>query len=273
MKIKSFFDKQKRGKLFSAVIKDITHVLSPPVETVPVFLFGKQRSGTTMLMYIFHLHPDTKVHEESSNSKAYSDYRIRSLERLEKMIQASKFSHTCFQPLADSHLIKKFIDRFPKGRFIWIYRGYQDVANSHLKRFAHATRAIKIVCNNQTGGGWFKEGVSKGSAKILREIHASYQLGEYDYACLAWWTRNRIFIEKKLKGSPNLIPLRYEDIVTEPDRTLSALFEFVGLRNSKCVYKYVHQRSIKKNAYPSLVPIVRELCEDLQTELNKALPY
>ncbi|MDG5467416.1 sulfotransferase domain-containing protein [Deltaproteobacteria bacterium IMCC39524] len=268
MKISAILDKQKRNKYFSIASKKAIYLLRQPRETIPVFVFGRQRSGTTMLMNAFHLHRDIEIFDENRNSRAFRNHRIRSFEVVEELVQQSRFTFVCFKPIADSHLATEFIARFPQGCFIWIYRDYRDVANSALKKFPHATRAIRIVCTGQTGGGWFQEGVSTESAEIVREIYSPH-LSEFDLLCLAWWVRNRIFIEQKLYSVPNLILTKYEDIATKPNEFFNHLFEFSGLRPDSSIYRFIHPDSISKNVYPEITPAVRTLCEGLMTELNR----
>ena len=45
-----------------------------------ICIAGMQRSGTTLVMNVFHLCPDIDVFDETGNSVVYSDYRLRNLE-------------------------------------------------------------------------------------------------------------------------------------------------------------------------------------------------
>ncbi|MDY6839533.1 MAG: sulfotransferase [Thermodesulfobacteriota bacterium] len=267
MRLTALLDKEKQAKYLSIIKKKITHSTTQPVPTVPVFVFGQQRSGTSMLMFSFHFHPDTEVFDESSNNKAFLGHRIRSFKAIEELVRHSRFPFACFKPLADSHLIREFILQSPEGRFIWMYRDFRDVANSYLRRFTNPTRAIRIVCNNHTGGGWFQEGISMETAEELRRF-TSPGLSEFDFACLAWWARNRIFLENDLHSQPNIVLLKYEDIVSNPEGSFSSLFRFVGLQPFEKCYKHIHRKSIAKNRYEGITPAVRELCEDLLKRLD-----
>ncbi len=76
----------------------------------PVFIVGLQRSGTTMLMDIFHLHPETQVFDEARDSKVFLDFRIRGTDTLRRVIDDSHYEFPCFKIIADSHILPSIID-------------------------------------------------------------------------------------------------------------------------------------------------------------------
>jgi hypothetical protein len=263
----SIFDAQKRGRLAAKVGKTFRQTFSAPVETTPVFVLGIQRSGTTMLMFAFHLHPEIAVYDESRASKAFFDFQLRSMETTEKLIHASPFPVACFKPLADSHLTAQLLQRFPSARCIWALREYKDVANSFLRKFPHATRAIRLVCSGQEGGGWFQAGVSEETGRILRSLPWQ-NFSDYDFACLVWWTRNRLFFEQNLDKEKRVLLLRYETLVTAPEESLQAVTNFIGIPFSTQMTRYIHARSISRHSPPKLNPSVQKLCDELSASFN-----
>lgn len=267
MKFTDFFDERKRSFYSSTIKKRTIGLFSKPIETKPIFLFGKQRSGTTMLMFVFHLRPDTEVFDEHGNNEAFLDFRIRDFETLKRLICKSKARFACFKPICDSHLIADFVAHFPGGRFVWIYRDYRDVANSSLRKFRNPNCQIKMVCKGENGGGWLQDGVSTETAEILRSLY-SPRLSEFDFACMVWWARNKIFTESNLADLQNLVLVKYEDMVTEPEETFRSLFSFLGMRYHYPAIRYIHRKSVSKHSYPEINPTVRKLCEDLMVELN-----
>jgi len=260
----SIFDPQKRGRLAAKIGKTFRQTFSSPIETIPVFVLGIQRSGTTMLMFAFHLHPEIAVYDESHESNAFLDFRLRSMETTEQLIKASPFSVACFKPLADSHLTMQLLERFPSARVIWALRDYHDVANSFLRKFPHATRAIRLVCDGQKGGGWFQEGISEETGQILRNLSAR-NFSEYDFACLVWWARNRLFFEQNLDKENRVLLLRYETLVTAPEKSLLKVTDFIGLPFSTQMTRYIHARSISRYSPPTINHSVQELCDKLAT--------
>lgn len=266
----AIFDAQKRGRLVAKTGKGLRQTFSAPTETTPVFVLGIQRSGTTMLMFAFHLHPEIAVYDESPGSKAFLDYRLRGMENTAKLITSSPFPVACFKPLADSHMTRLLLERFPSARCIWSLRDYRDVANSFLRKFPHATRAIRLVCNGQEGGGWFQEGVSEETSQILRDLPWQ-DFSEYDFACLVWWARNRLFFEQNLEAEERVLLLRYEQLVTNPETSLRAVTNFVGIPFSPRMIRYIHARSISRHSYPVISQLVQQLCDELLDSFSSLL--
>lgn len=271
MKLKSLFEAEKREKHFSRLKKKLNSSFRHCEDTTPLFIFGQQRSGTTMLMDCFHFHQDIDVYDERDDSVAFTDYRLRNYSVIDELIVKSKFKYACFKSLADSHLASDVIDAFPNGKFIWMYRSYQDVANSYLRKFPHATEAIKKVIENKPGGGWFQEGVSERSAEIIRDIYIP-SMSEFDLASLAWWLRNELFFEKNLYKNKDLLLISYGSLVQSPKEYMPRIFSACGIEDDKQnpIYKYVHNKSIAKNKYPDLHPSVKQLCEKLTQRLSKS---
>ena len=263
-------DPQRRSVCIVKVTKTVKRIVAQPAESRPIFVFGKQRSGTTMLMTVLNLHPDTEIFGEGPNNKAFKDCRIRGFDVLERLIAESRARFVCFKPIADSHLMGDFLRHFPDGRYVWLYRSYGDTARSSLKRFPHATAAIKKVCMGEGGGGWFQEGVSAASIRTLKEIY-TLDMTDYDLACLVWWARNRIFTELQLQAVPSMLLEKYENLTTRPDESFGALFKFLGMSNYKRAIQFIHTSERSQVRTDVLHPDVRVLCDALTVELEQCL--
>lgn len=235
----------------------------------PVFVLGRQRSGTTMLMHIFHRHPDMLVLDEHRNSPAFADYRLRGADTIRSLLGEATFPFVCLKPICDSHRIRELYREFPGGHYIWVYRDFEDVANSSLRKFDVATRAIRLVCTGRPGGGWFDEGVSPRIREVLRQVYRP-DLPDFDLACLIWWARNRLLIESGLAGQPGVTAVKYEALVSDPSRMLDWLFRRIDIRNPGHVERNVTARSIGRHAAPAMDEHVRELCRSTLAELDEA---
>lgn len=249
--------------------KSVLQRIRPRCESKPVFVLGKQRSGTSMLMFVFHRHPQVLVFDEHKNNRAFQDFRLRSTESVEQIVDDSHFPVVCFKPISDSHLIADLHSAFPDGHSIWIYRDYRDAANSSLRKFDNATRAIRLVCTGQPGGGWFQEGVSESAAAVLRSIYRP-DLSEFDLACLAWWARNQIILESGLTNAQNVTLVKYEALVTAPPRMLAWLCNRTGIEYRERIGKIISARSIGRHEAPPMDARVRELCDAALTALDEA---
>lgn len=253
----------------SVLRKQWTGAFRKPCDSRAVFVLGKQRSGTTMLMHAFHRHPDMLVFDEHLNNKAFDEHRLRSLDVIHDLVEQSRFAGVCFKPICDSHRIGELRDAFPDGRFIWMYRDYRDVAASSLRKFEHSVRAIRLVCTGRKGGGWFQEGISPSVARMLKEVYRP-GLTDFDLACLTWWARNRIVIDSGLAGGPGVTVVKYEGLVSRPGPVLEWLFQRIGIGFREGVARHISPRSAGRHPSPALDSAVQSLCAEALISLDDA---
>lgn len=263
MKISAIKSPEKRAKLFSRIKKNaLAWTRGRNEASTPIFVAGMQRSGTTLLMNIMHLCPNIDVHDEAKRSTVYRDFCIRDFSILQSSIQQSKFEFSAYKVLCDSHKVLELLGGFPRAKLIWSFREARDNAASRLKKFPHATHAIRLVCQKQSGGGWFADGISDDVSNTLGSLGRK-NLTEFDYCCLAWWARNMLFFEQNLDRRKNVILLNYERLATSPVQTLSEVFERIGCPWSNRYSRYVHSRSVKKPDLQQRDPAVASLCDEL----------
>lgn len=262
MKLRSFLNSERRAVGFSRLKKAFRRKCVN--SAIPLMLFGAQRSGTSLLMDVLQLHRDTQVFTEVSNSAIYSDFRLRGVEVVSKAIRDASAPVVCLKPISDSHIARNYIDSFPNGKYAWIVRNYLDVAASSIKKWPSGSRAVRIVCAGGVGGGWFQEGVSAKTGAIMRSLDQG-ALTEFDYACLVWWARNRLYCEQELAKLKNVVVISYERLL---DGDLERFFHFAGLSFDQKYARYI-KRPTPRTSHPPVSPIVAELCVELQNELEQ----
>ena len=267
MRISSIKSPEKRAKFAARWRKRIAGVLRKPTDTVPIFVTGMQRSGTTMLMNTFQLHEHAEVHDEAAESQVFLDYRIRDMATLDGSIERSRYPFICYKIISDSHILGDFLKRYPSARVLWAYRSARDNADSQLKKFPHATRAIKLVCEGKPGGGWFAEGCSEATVAALQGLDRS-EFSEFDYACLVWWARNILYFEGEHENHANVRLLQYEETARDPHAMMKAVQDWVGIPISSGAARFVHARSVAKKNLPALQPSVAALVDDLEARMN-----
>ncbi len=269
MRFRSLLDAQKRNAFMAKIKKDASYPFRRPVVARPIFIFGRQRSGTSMLMYCFHLHPDTIVFDEHRDSPFFHQYQLRSLDLVSDYLQASPAPFVCIKPICDSHRVMEFIHRFPQGAHLWMYRHYKASARSSLVKFRNPTRAIRLVCEGKSGGGWFQDGISVTIEHVLRSIYSS-RLSDLDLACLTWWARNQIFLEQQLSQQPSITLVRYESLAQQPEEELGWLFSRIGLRQRDQCARFIKPTTAHSAAEDKVDAHVEELCEQALNALERA---
>jgi hypothetical protein len=269
LNISSLLDAQRRDRYFARITKSLRARFGKPCESRAAFVFGTQRSGTTMLMHVFHRHRDIEVWDEHRSSPVFRDHRVRSFDVVADTVARSHFPLVCFKPICDSHLINQFVETFPTAHHIWIYRRYDDVAKSALRKFESNTRTIRLVCTGRSGGGWFDEGVSPEVRDILKRTY-SESLSDLDLRALVWWARNRIICDSNLMPSHNVTLIKYEALVTAPAPVLEWLLRRVQIPFHPRLTKRISTESVGKNATPPISAVVKGLCDDLTKQLDAA---
>jgi hypothetical protein len=237
------------------------------LERTPVFIVGLQRSGTTMVMDIFHLHPETEVFDEARDSRGFFDFRLRDPQTVRQIIGESRYRFPCFKIIADSHILPSILDGLSHPKVLWMYREPGPNAASRLAKFPNGTAAIRAVCEDRPGGGWFAEGVTPSMRRTLHGLDRS-QFTDFDYACLVWWARNQLYFELDLASDPRVRLLRYETLVAQPESTMRALCDWMGMGWSQTSMRFVHARSMKKANLPRLDAQVELLCQDTLARLD-----
>ncbi len=267
MRLSSLKSPEKRARYVAKTRKSLLQFFRPAVPTRPVFIAGMQRSGTTMMMNVFHLRSDTAVYDEARDSSVFEDFRIRSVDVLRGSLSAQSLPVAVYKVICDSHQITELLDAFPDARVLWVYRNAEDNADSQLRKFANPVGAVKLVHANRPGGGWFAEGVSESTRRTLQEISAD-ALSDFDWACLNWWARNRLFLELELAADDRVELLRYEELVVNPREVLGQVIDWLGLPHKDRSFRFVHSRSVDKKDLPDLHPRVKELCDSLMDSMN-----
>jgi hypothetical protein len=109
------------------------------VRKTPVFLVGTQRSGTTMLTDILGRVPLCRAYHEADNA-VMEDMRLQEREVVERVINSEVRPLLIFKPINDSQCTLDFLETYNNARAVWIYRDYNDVANSALRTRARRPR-------------------------------------------------------------------------------------------------------------------------------------
>jgi hypothetical protein len=269
MKLAALKDPEKWRRRIAITKKRIAHVFRSECDSKPIFVLGKQRSGTSMLMHAFHRHGDMLVFDEHQCNDAFRDFRLRDLPTIQTILDRARFPAVCFKPISDSHNIVEIHSQFTECEIIWLYRNFKDVANSSLRKFDDPLRAIRLVSTNQIGGGWFQDGISPDVAKTLQMIYRP-SFSNFDLACLTWWARNQIIIESGLVDKPNVTIMRYEALAKYPDQSLRWLFDRLKVEYKGSVATGISARSIRRHAAPPLNSDVERLCVETLTILDNA---
>ena len=193
-----------------------------------LFIFGCQRSGTTLLTRIFEGDPTVCCFAEHSRALTRSDHyvRTRTLSDIEQVFHRCRGSLIVSKPLVESHRANEFLEYFPNAQVVWAYRHYREVVRSFVKRFDYAAVNIirKIVKGTRS---WASESISPTSRELALRFY-SPGMSPTDAAALFWLIRNELFFEQILEENRRVTSCQYSDLVSRPDETMRRLYSFLG---------------------------------------------
>lgn len=235
---------------------------NPSGVSLPIFLVGCGRSGTSMFIWQLDKSWQIKLYNED-HPAAFDEYRLRDFRVVARLTQESIAPFTLFKPILDTVQTMELLDHFPGSKAIFAFRHYTDVINSSLKKFGTYNRINHVK-------GWMTEDFAEfavcpppeASKEVVRVLWAN-DLSPEEGAALYWLFYNRLYYDLGLHDDPRTILIRYETLVTEPREQFEKVIAFLGAEFEEKMVEGVHARSINKNDPPPLRPAIMTACEEL----------
>jgi hypothetical protein len=239
-----------------------------------VFIFGCQRSGTTLLRDILDRDLNSKVYGEfgviSRSRRGHKNNRLRPLEEIQAMFQRDRAGLVVTKPIAETQNARKLLAYFAGAKAIFIYRHYGAVVSSNLKLFGQGNgiRNLRPIVNGDSEN-WRAEGVAPDIRSMV-QARFREDMNPYDAAALFWYVRNRFFFDLGLDQDGSVMPLRYEDLTRDPAGTIGRMYHFIGAPCSDAGLALVHGDSAAKGTGVQLSPDIDALCRELLARLDQA---
>ncbi len=233
----------------------------------PAFLIGCGRSGTSMLVHQLNKSMRVELYNED-NPAAFERWRLKDLSVTDRLIAESHARVILFKPILDTYRTRTLMERYPDARFIFTFRHFDDVINSSLKRFGRMNRINHV-------NSWIREDFSefniepppKASKAAIQELWKP-GLSPENGAALYWLFYNRLYYDLELDTSERVMLMRYESVVSDPERYFKALSDFLGLPYEPALAVGVFSSSIRRESGPEIDPRIREACEALWLRLS-----
>lgn len=216
------------------------------------------------------LSPHGWDYREREFSPAFSAYYLRADWIIERLIRHTPAPLVSFGSILDSQFTDRLLSRFEGAKAIWVYRRYEDVANScarmrwgpELKDFARWIADGELERLGARG-----ERIAPATVRLFEEQYDA-DLSLEDAACLYWYLRNRIYFDLQLDRHPQVLLVRYEDAVLDRERAFRRIFDFLGLPFDPVVTTRVFDSSVGKHARPAIRPAIAEACDGLLFQLD-----
>jgi hypothetical protein len=220
------------------------------------------------------------------NKEAMTDgWRLRPHADIQALIDRENASLVIFKSINDSQIALQLLKYFDSSRIIWIYRNFNDTANSAVARWGASQRDMVVWI----GQAFAKYGsVEKAMPSILRKpsfaVYAerispesierlvewtSVPVSEHTGAAIMWYLRNQLYFEQDLNTNARSLLVNYENLVRHPDEQLRRMCEFMGTRHLKSRARSIFSTSIEKDELPDISPRVLSACKGLLDDLNR----
>jgi hypothetical protein len=249
------------------------------VRKTPVFLVGTQRSGTTMLTDILGRVPLCRAYHEA-DEQVMQDMRLKELGSVQAVIENEYRPLQVFKPINDSQYTVDFLGAYHNARAVWIYRDYNDVVNSALAKWAVWQRQIILWIRDHYGEddtpteapdkvfAIYRERMTGETAEALRNC-VEDDISDGEGAALLWYIRNRLYFDQQLQSRADVLLVKYEDMVSQPRVYIKRVFDFIGCAFKDKYVADVRTTSIAKRDPPALRQSIRNLCDELQRQLDQ----
>jgi hypothetical protein len=245
----------------------------PDCDKTILFIFGCQRSGTTLLQRgILTRDLNTCIYQESSKISLEDDMqrlRLKPLNRVKKIIEQDCAPFIVLKPLVESQHSQRLLAYFEGSRALWMYRHYKDSVLSLSKHFGYLRllNMLRALVRNEKAE-WISEHVPGHIRNIAAKYFAEDML-PYDAAALFWFVRNSLFFELNLDRHPAVKLCRYEDLIRSPLETVQGIYEFADQEfPGKHILTEVRSTSLGKGKSIRLSPETDCLCRELQARLD-----
>lgn len=242
-------------------------LLAPKHDARTVFVAGVQRSGTNMLMDVLERSYETDVYHER-DTRAFDNYQMRPQAVIRQLYEECRTSHFIIKTLCELNRLNDLMRDFAPAKTIWIVRNYEDVVNSMLVSFKNQENQVRRIARDITSDGWMSEGMSENTHALLRE-HVHENIDPASASALIWYFRNIHFFELALDANPDVMLVRYEDLVTSPQSEFSRIFSFLDLKYTARVSRKVVASSIRKRPSPVIDSGIRAVCDNLTQRFDQ----
>ncbi|WP_395752816.1 hypothetical protein [Prosthecobacter sp.] len=248
-------------------------VLQPCKDPRIVWVFGCQRSGTTMLRNFIGFDP--RVNDQGEGDPPFfQQLPVENLQYLRlhpdaevaRLLAAQRSQVVLLKPLHDSQRASSLLNAFPRSKGIWIFRHYREVILSHLTYYKGRYEAFPYLRDlfEMNQESWKAEGLGGEMRSFILENKALATTPTAAFA-LFWLARNSLLFDQ---DHPDLIAVNYHSLVEQPARSLELLGRHIAL-DLNDAYARFPQRVDREKPLPDAIPDpILDACEKMWQRLK-----
>ena len=250
--------------------RELRRTPHPSTVKTPVFIVGCNRSGTNMVCGAIGRSPHGWDYRERDFSLAFRSYYLRAGWIIEQLIRRTPAPIVSFGSILDSQFTDDLLARFEGAKALWVYRNYEDVANSCARMaWGHElTNFARWVAHGENERlGARGERISTETVQLFRD-HYTDELTLEDAACLYWYMRNQLYFDLNLHEESRVLLVQYEDAVMNSEKAFRRVFDFLGFPYHPTVIADVSANSVGKHPRPMIDQAIGEVCGALISDLD-----
>ncbi len=238
-----------------------------------IFVFGCNRSGTTMLKDLIGLDPRVKDYGEGDPPYFVPErgpryYCLQESGTLSRELSRERHPFTLVKPLHDSQRARELLAAFPEARGIWIFRDYRQVIQSYKGFFRNEDFRRRIgPLWDVSVDSWMNQSIPEDVASLLAEFPLP-EIEDHNAYALYWLARNSVLFQQDLENE--LLILNYADCVRNPTQVLERISLHIGLSLPSRFGLIVHQESLRESFPFTVDSRIATRCEALQQRLTAA---
>lgn len=235
-----------------------------------IFIFGCQRSGTTITQRLIELDPQVVSYGEGDAPYFYQwperANRLLDEEVIKVLLRSEKSPRVLLKPLYESQRAVELMSAFPRSQAVWVFRNYQDVIASHRSYYHHRDpRQYVESLLRQDSESWLGAHCSEELQALLKDL-SDADLSVDDLYGLFWIARCELYWP--LRDDPRVCLLDYDRLRESPNEVVDQLYEFMELQRRPVYTRLVRTGKPGQHDDQQLNPLIRSFCEELLARLK-----
>lgn len=234
-----------------------------------IFIFGCQRSGTTLLERIFrHDYRSVVFGEFSELSIGIDRTAWKPLPEVQREFDICRASYVVARSLYESSRVSEILDFFPHSVAVWIYRDCRAVVDSMKRKWEDKFFDISRRVESNRGGEWSLQSMVDGINEEALQI-VGKKVAIDDLYALYWLKRNEIFFKQNLDCKKNVLCLGYSSLVSYPDKCVNLILQKASLGLWRDFRTDVHTRSLYRECQANISRPIQLKCDEMLTRLDR----
>jgi hypothetical protein len=231
-----------------------------------VFVVGSQRSGTRLPLQVMDHSPDISTFSEGT-SPYFDKVLLQPLDYIAAQLRRSPAPIVVLKPICETHRINELLDRFPGSRAIWIFRHYDAASLSASVKWRSGRENLRrLAVRDFKAASWRAGGLSEEKLGIVKRLYRD-DMSLFEAETAMWYLRNGLFFDLRADRRPDVLLVRYEDLISDPQRHFARMFAFIGSPVPASAVDAIKPAAASRRTYPEIHPEIRELCEGMHARM------